>query len=109
MSFISDGAKSKLIEISDDLYPRYKVTFAGKSEHREPEVIEAADWIGKKGITAKGKKCHEREIKKVEFVEPLRKEPEEEEETTPTIINLEPIVEIPDEKDYDETQEPTLF
>ncbi len=109
MSFISDGAKSKLIEISDDLYPRYKVTFAGKSEHREPEFIEAADWIGKKGITAKGKKCHEREIKKVEFVEPLRKEPEEEEETTPTIINLEPIVEIPDEKDYDETQEPTLF
>ncbi len=109
MSFISDGAKSKLIEISDDLYPRYKVTFAGKSEHREPEVIEAADWIGKKGITAKGKKCHEREIKKVEFVEPLRKEPEEDEETTPTIINLEPIVEIPDEKDYDETQEPTLF
>lgn len=109
MSFISDGAKSRLVDLSDDLYPRYQVTFAGKSEHREPEIIESNEWIGKKGITAKGKKCHEREIKKVEFVEPLQKEPEEVEEETQTIINLEPIVEIPDEKDYDETQEPTLF
>ena len=109
MSFISDGAKSRLVDLSDDFYPRYQVTFAGKSEHREPEIIEANEWIGKKGITAKGKKCHEREIKKVEFVEPLQKEPEEVEEETQTIINLEPIVEIPDEKDYDETQEPTLF
>jgi len=109
MNFISDGAKSRLVDLSDDLYPRYQVTFAGKSEHREPEIIEANEWIGKKGITAKGKKCHEREIKKVEFVEPLQKEPEEVEEETQTIINLEPIVEIPDEKDYDETQEPTLF
>lgn len=109
MSFISDGAKSRLVDLSDDLYPRYQVIFAGKSEHREPEIIESNEWIGKKGITAKGKKCHEREIKKVEFVEPLQKEPEEVEEETQTIINLEPIVEIPDEKDYDETQEPTLF
>ena len=109
MSFISDGAKSRLVDLSDDLYPRYQVIFAGKSEHREPEIIESNEWIGKKGITAKGKKCHEREIKKVEFVEPLQKEPEEVEEKTQTIINLEPIVEIPDEKDYDETQEPTLF
>lgn len=106
MSFISEGAKSKLIELSDDKYPQYLVTFAGKSEHREPEAIDAEGWIGKKGISAKGKKCHEREIKSVKFIEPLQKDPVEETETT---VNLEPVVEIPDETDYDETQEPTLF
>ena len=106
MSFISEGAKSKLIELSDDKYPQYLVTFAGKSEHREPEAIDAEGWIGKKGISAKGKKCHEREIKSVKFIEPLQKDPVEE---TETIVNLEPVVEIPDETDYDETQEPTLF
>ncbi len=106
MSFISEGAKSRLIELSDDKYPQYLVTFAGKSEHREPEAIDAEGWIGKKGISAKGKKCHEREIKSVKFIEPLQKDPVEE---TETIVNLEPVVEIPDETDYDETQEPTLF
>ncbi len=109
MSFISEGAKSKLIELSDDKYPQYLVTFAGKSEHREPEAIDAEEWIGKKGINAKGKKCHEREIKSVKFIEPLQKDPVEEEEEKDTIVHLEPIVEIPDETDYDETQEPTLF
>ncbi len=109
MSFISEGAKSKLIELSDDKYPQYLVTFAGKSEHREPEAIDAEEWIGKKGINAKGKKCHEREIKSVKFIEPLQKDPVEEEEEKETIVHLEPIVEIPDETDYDETQEPTLF
>ncbi len=114
VSFISEGAKSKLIEISDDKYPQYLVTFGGKSEHREPEAIDAEEWIGKKGIAAKGKKCHDREIKKVKFIEPLQKEEpagetEQQEEAANFAINLEPIVEIPDEADYDETEEPTLF
>ena len=71
--FISDAPKSKLVGIVDDLHPQYLVTFGGKSEHREPEAIDAEEWIAKKGLTAKGKKCHDREIKKVEFIEPLHK------------------------------------
>ena len=76
--FISDAPKSYLVDISSDMYPRYKCTFGGKSAHKEPEIINAEEWIGKKGITAKGKKCHDREqVKKVEFVEPyIPEEPE---------------------------------
>ena len=79
MLFISDAPKSYLVGLSEDKHPQYKCTFGGKSAHKEPECIDAEEWIGKKGITAKGKKCHDREtVKKVEFIEPLVK-PEDEE------------------------------
>jgi hypothetical protein len=49
--------------------------------------VEAEEWIGKKGIAAKGKKCAERgEVKSVRFIEPL----------------------IVDEPEPDETDEPNL-
>ncbi|MCR5071651.1 MAG: hypothetical protein K6A62_06980, partial [Bacteroidales bacterium] len=59
-------------------HARYEVVW--KLEDKEPEAVEAEEWIGKKGYAAKGKKCAERgEVKSVRFVEPLIvDEPEEE-------------------------------
>ena len=71
-SFIADGAKSCLVALSEDLRPQYQVTFGGKDGTHSPETISAEDWIGKKGFTAKGRKCHDRyKVAKVKFVEPL--------------------------------------
>lgn len=81
--FISDSRGSYLVALSDDLHPQVLVTFGGKYEHREAEVIDAEEYIAKKGIAAKGKKCHAYDLKQVEFIEPLHKpeddlaEPEE--------------------------------
>ena len=76
--FIAEGPKSYLVDISDDKHPQYRCIFGGKSAHKEPELIDAEEWIARKGITAKGKKCHDRDqVKKVEFAEPLVK-PEDE-------------------------------
>ena len=70
--FIAEGAKSYLAGLSDDLHPQYRITW--KLEDKEPEDVDAEEWIGKKGIAAKGKKCAERgEVKKVHFIEPLHK------------------------------------
>ena len=79
-SFIADGPKSYLVALSEDPRPQYQVIFGGTDSGHAPEVISAEDWIGKKGFTAKGKKCHDRyKVKKVEFVEPLpAPEPESE-------------------------------
>ena len=79
LSFISDAPKSYLVDLSGDKHARYEVVW--KLEDKEPEAIEAEEWIGKKGYAAKGKKCAERgEVKSVRFVEPLIvDEPEEEE------------------------------
>ncbi len=100
MLFISDAPKSYLVGLSEDKHPQYKCTFGGKSAHKEPECIDAEEWIGKKGITAKGKKCHDREtVKKVEFIEPLVK-PEDDEEP-PVQAEEEEALEIilPEEED----------
>ena len=98
MLFISDAPKSYLVGLSEDKHPQYKCTFGGKSAHKEPECIDAEEWIGKKGITAKGKKCHDREtVKKVEFIEPLVK-PEDEE--TPVQAEEEALeIILPEEED----------
>ncbi|MBR4822467.1 MAG: DNA gyrase/topoisomerase IV subunit A [Bacteroidales bacterium] len=95
LSFISDSPKSYLVDLSCDKHPQYRCIFGGKSAHKEPELIDAEEWIGKKGYSAKGKKCHDREtVKKVEFAEPLVKEEiEENEENEPVELVL------PDEED----------
>ena len=77
VSFISDSPKSYLVDISDDAYPRYEISW--RLEDKQPETVDAADWIAKKGLGAKGKKCAAKgDVRSVCFVEPLRK-PEEEE------------------------------
>ena len=96
VSFISDAKGSKLIDLSDDLHPQVKLTFGGRQEGREAEVIDAEEFIAKKGLTAKGKKCSSLDLKAVEFIEPLHK-PEDDlapEEEEPIDIELDE--EIPD-------------
>ena len=72
VSFIAEGQKSYLVELSGDRHPQYEITW--KLEDKIPETVDAEEWIAKKGIAAKGKKCAERgEVKSVRFIEPLHK------------------------------------
>ena len=73
VSFISEAKGSYLVEISDDKHPQFEITFGGKHEHREAELVDAEEFIGKKGIQAKGKKVSAMDVKSVKFVEPLHK------------------------------------
>ena len=78
--FISDAKGSRLVDLSSDKHPQMVLTFGGKYEHREAETIDVEEFIAKKGIAAKGKKCSPYDVKKAEFGEPLVKEEDEEEE-----------------------------
>ena len=89
--FISDARGSKLVDISADARPQVVLTFGKKFEHKEPEVIDAEQFIAKKGITAKGKKCSPMDLKSVEFTDPL---PVEETEAP---VNEEPMDVVIDE------------
>ena len=73
VSFISDSKGSYLVEISDDKHPQFEITFGGKHEHREAEVVDAEEFIAKKGLQAKGKKVSAMDVKSVKFIEPLHK------------------------------------
>jgi topoisomerase-4 subunit A len=79
VNFLSDNPKSELLLITDTVYPRIKVTFGGVDERRESIEIEVEEFIGVKGIKAKGKRIHTWEIKTVEEIEPLHF-PEKEEQ-----------------------------
>ncbi len=118
LSFISDHPKSYLVELSDDLHPQYEISW--KMEDKQPEDVDAEEWIGKKGYAAKGKKCAAKgEVKSVRFIEPLVKEEDTsaEEDSRNTPIELEMPDDsdlgtdlLPDLPDDDETfEEPTLF
>ena len=85
LSFIAPGAKSYLVDISEDKHPQFQVIFGGKYEHRDPENIDAEEYIAKKGYAAKGKKCHQYDLKEVKFIEPLHK-PEDDTEDEPLDI-----------------------
>ena len=73
VSFISDSKGSYLVAISDDKHPQVEVLFGGRHEHREPERIDAEEFIAKKGLQAKGKKTSQYDVKDVRFIEPLHK------------------------------------
>ena len=73
VSFISDSKGSYLVAISDEKHPQVEVLFGGRHEHREPERIDAEEFIAKKGLQAKGKKTSQYDVKEVRFIEPLHK------------------------------------
>lgn len=85
LSFIAPGSKSYLVALSEDRHPQFQVIFGGKYEHRDPENIDAEEYIAKKGYAAKGKKCHQYDLKEVKFIEPLHK-PEDDIEDEPLDI-----------------------
>ena len=85
LSFIAPGTKSYLVALSEDKHPQFQVIFGGKYEHRDMENIDAEEFIAKKGYTAKGKKCHQYDLKEVKFIEPLHK-PEDDIEDEPLDI-----------------------
>ena len=73
VSFISEAKGSYLVAVSDDKHPQIEVIFGGKNENRDPEHIDAEEFIAKKGLQAKGKKTSPYDVKKVHFIEPLHK------------------------------------
>ena len=73
VSFISEAKGSYLVELSDDKHPQFEIAFGGKHEHREAECVDAEEYIGKKGVQAKGKKVSAMDVKAVKFIEPIHR------------------------------------
>ena len=83
-SFIGENADSQLLLLSDKKYPRFRVTFGGADEFREPLVVDAEEYIGEKSFKAKGKRLTTFTVGNIEEIEP-REVPEEEIETVPEV------------------------
>ena len=73
VSFIGDAKGSYLVAISEDKHPQFEITFGGKHEHREAEIVDAEEFIAKKGLQAKGKRVSAMDVKSVKFIEPIHR------------------------------------
>src|SRR5574344_2627753 len=80
-NYLGENQSNKLIVITDQVYPRIKVTFGGNDSFREPLEIDVEQFISVKGFKAKGKRITVFEIDKIEELEPTRfPEPENDNE-----------------------------
>ncbi len=94
-NYMGDNPNTKLVILTDQVYPRVKVVFGGLDAHKEPMEIEVEEFVSVKSFKAKGKRITTCNISSIEELEPLRYPEKEEEEEVPS---EEESVEIDDEK-----------
>ncbi|MFV0592959.1 MAG: DNA gyrase/topoisomerase IV subunit A [Draconibacterium sp.] len=112
--FIGEHPDNKLVSITWVHYPRLEITFGGKNEERENEIIEVAEFIGVKSWKAKGKRLSNYDVKDITEIEPVikdeddRLEPENDEQDRETDdIPFE--VNRPQKDDDDKGNQMSLF
>lgn len=71
-NFLGENPNSKLVMLTDTVYPRIKVTYGGVDAVRPAEEIDAEQFIGQKSFKAKGKRLTTWKIDTIEELEPTR-------------------------------------
>jgi len=71
-NWLSDNPTSKLILLTDTVYPLIRVTYGGADAFRGAEEIDAEQFIAVKGFKAKGKRLSTYQIESIEELEPVR-------------------------------------
>jgi topoisomerase-4 subunit A len=107
--FISESEGSELSFLSGDRHPRIEVLFNSKNaKARTQEEIQLDEFIGVKGIKAKGKRLATLPVKKINPLESLiieeeEEEPEPEEDIQGTDLNEDPDQETDEQEEDDGT------
>ena len=71
-NFLGENPSSKLILLTDQVYPRLLVTYGEQDEFRGQEEIDVEQFIGVKGFKAKGKRITTYQLESIVELEPLR-------------------------------------
>ena len=105
LDLIGENQNSKLIAVSKNSYPRVEVKYVDSGK-RPDEIIDAEEFIGVKGYSAKGKRVTTHDVAEITFIEPIKpdEEPIIEEEVEEPAIEVDeaalfkPTEEIPEQK-----------
>lgn len=81
-NYLGENKHSKLILLSEQVFPRIQVVFGGHDDFREPLIVEASDFVGVKSYKAKGKRLTTYTVGNIEELDPTRM-PEPEDATEP--------------------------
>lgn len=84
-NFLGENKESRLILLTDQMFPRLLVRFGGEDAFREPLEVDAESFIGLKSFKAKGKRLTTCQIEGVEELEPVRFPEQEEEQAEPEV------------------------
>ena len=75
-NYLGENPESRLVLLTDQTYPRIRVSFSEGDAHREPMDIEVEEFISVKSFKAKGKRLTTWHIGEIEELEPTRKDDE---------------------------------
>ena len=76
-NYIGENKDSRLVCLTDEPYPRFRVTFGGNDEFREAQEINAEEFVAVKGFKAKGKRITTWTVDRIEELEPLKRDNDE--------------------------------
>lgn len=71
-NFLGENPNSKLILLTDTVYPRIKVTYGGVDAMRPAEEIDTEQFIAQKSFKAKGKRLTTWKTESIVEIEPTR-------------------------------------
>jgi len=114
-NFLGENPLSKLILLTDQVYPRLQVVYGGQDEFRGTEEIDVEQFITVKGFKAKGKRLTTYQLESITELEPTRfpevpEESENPEESEDPEEDLDPDAEKSEQQVIDEiTGQTNLF
>ena len=76
-NYIGENKDSRLVCLTDEPYPCFRVTFGGNDEFREAQEINAEEFVAVKGFKAKGKRITTWTVDRIEELEPLKRDNDE--------------------------------
>ena len=76
-NFIGDNPESKMVVLTDVVFPRIQISYGGVDAARGAEEVDAEQFVGVKGFKAKGKRLTTWVVDKIEELEPTRFQEEE--------------------------------
>ena len=89
-SFLGENQASRLVLLSDTVYPRFETVFGGNDAFRTALVIDVEEFIGVKSFKAKGKRITTYEVAEIREIEPARFPEQEPEDLPQPDIDIEP-------------------
>ncbi len=72
INILGDEKDSRLVLLTDTFYPRLEVTMGGADNFRDPMEIDAEQFVGVKGVKARGRRVTTFNVASVTELEPLR-------------------------------------
>ena len=106
VNIIGEEKDSRLVLLTDTWYPRLLVTMGGSDSFRDPMEIDAEQFVGVKGVKARGRRVTTFKVESVSELEPLRMPPvpEPESQVDDADYSDEPAVDNDNVEDTDDGQ-----